>query len=119
MRFLANENIPGSAVAELIAGGHDVIWIRTEAPGAKDADILAWAGQDRRILLTFDKDFGELAGNAELPESSGVILFRLSMPPISEAGTNLAEIIASRSDWVGHFSVVEHGRVRMRKLTAQ
>lgn len=64
MRFLANENFPGAAVGALRADGHDVIWVRTAAPGSKDVDILAWAVREERTLLTFDKDFGELAWRA-------------------------------------------------------
>jgi predicted nuclease of predicted toxin-antitoxin system len=67
MRFLANENFPGDAVIALKAAGHDVVWVRTAAPGSKDNDILAWAQRDGRVLLTFDKDFGELAWHFGLP----------------------------------------------------
>ena len=95
MRFLANENVPGSAVAALREAGNDVVWIRTAAPGSSDPEVLAWAARDQRILLTFDKDFGELA---------------------EEVGRQLAGLIMARADWVGHFSVVEPGRVRMRTL---
>ena len=62
MRFLANEHFPGAAVTALTARGHDVVWVRVSAPGTSDADVLAWAAREQRILLTFDKDFGELAG---------------------------------------------------------
>ena len=68
MRFLANENFPGNAVAALKAAGHDIVWVRTAAPGSKDKDILAWAEQEARVLLTFDKDFGELARHVGLPD---------------------------------------------------
>jgi predicted nuclease of predicted toxin-antitoxin system len=61
MRFLANENFPGAAVKALEALGHNVVWVRVAAPGATDPDVLAWAAREERILLTFDKDFGELA----------------------------------------------------------
>lgn len=57
MRLLANENIPGAVVMALRAAGHDVAWVRIDAPGASDAQVLAWAVRERRILLTFDKDF--------------------------------------------------------------
>ena len=66
MRFLANENFPGAAVTALARADHDIIWVRTTAPGSKDEDILGWAVRERRILLTFDKDFGELAWRAGL-----------------------------------------------------
>ena len=116
MRFLANENFPGDAVSELIAAGHDCAWVRSESPGAKDPDILAWAVRDNRIILTFDKDFGELAFKHGLPADCGIVLFRLPMPSPSMAGLALANRIAERSDWAGHFSVVEPSRVRMRLL---
>ena len=116
MRFLADENFPGSVVAVLSGRGHDVTWIRTAAPGMKDADILSWAARESRILLTFDKDFGELALNAPLPKTCGVVLFRTPMPPAAKAGARLAVEIEARDDWTGNFSVVEPGRVRMRKL---
>ena len=118
MLFLANENFPGAAVDAVRARGHDVVWIRTVDPGARDPDILARAMAERRILLTFDKDFGELAWRAGLPASCGVILFRLPMPPPALVGQRLAGRIEERSDWPGHFSVIEPGRTRMRMLPA-
>jgi Domain of unknown function (DUF5615) len=116
MRFLANENFPGAAVTILEAAGHDVVWIRIAAPGASDPDVLALAVREERILLTFDKDFGELARASPLPSTCGVMLFRMPMPRPGDVGQRLADLITSRDDWVGHFSVIEPGRVRMRAL---
>jgi predicted nuclease of predicted toxin-antitoxin system len=116
MKLLANENIPGVAVTALVADGHDVAWVRTTAPGMADAEVLAWAARESRILLTFDKDFGELARTATLPSSCGVILFRLPAPSPGEIGPRIAAMVAARPDWAGHFSVIEPGRVRMRPL---
>jgi predicted nuclease of predicted toxin-antitoxin system len=116
MRFLANENVPGAAVTALEALGHDVVWVRVVAPGAIDRDVLAWAAREERVLLTFDKDFGELAKGANLPPTCGIVLLRTPLPKPGEVGQRLADIIASRDDWVGCFSVVEPGRIRMRPL---
>jgi predicted nuclease of predicted toxin-antitoxin system len=116
MRFLANENFPGAAVAALEAAGHDVVWIRIAAPGAPDAEVLALAVREQRILLTFDKDFGELANGSDLPPTCGVVLLRIPMPTPAEVARRLVDLITARSDWAGHFSVVEPGRVRMRRL---
>jgi predicted nuclease of predicted toxin-antitoxin system len=116
MRFLANENFPGPAVEALRATGHDVVWIRAVSPGAPDSDVLAQAAREERILLTFDKDFGELAARTVLPLKSGIVLLRMPMPKPQDAGQRLASLINSRDDWAGHFSVVEPGRVRMRRL---
>ncbi len=116
MRFLADENFPAAAVRALGEAGHDVVWARVVTPGASDPDVLARAARDGRILLTFDKDFGELARTATLPAACGVVLFRIAMPKPGEVGQRLADQIMARDDWAGHFSVVEPGRVRMRPL---
>jgi predicted nuclease of predicted toxin-antitoxin system len=116
MRFLANENFPGAAVKMLEVAGHEVVWVRTAAPGMSDADVLAWVVRDERILLTFDKDFGELARASAMPATCGVVLFRMPMLRPDDAGRRLTQLIVARDDWAGHFSVVETGRVRMRPL---
>jgi predicted nuclease of predicted toxin-antitoxin system len=116
MRFLANENFPGEAIARLDAAEHDVASVRSGLPGAGDADVLAWEVREQRVLLTFDKDFGELARASRLPPACGIVLFRMPMPKPTEVGIRLAQLLGSRTDWAGHFSVVEPGRVRMRPL---
>ena len=85
-------------------------------PGAKDTDILSWAMRDDRVLLTFDKDVGEIAWRSNLSASCGVVLFRLPMPLPTAVGAALAARICERDDWIGHFSVIEPARVRMRAL---
>ena len=72
MRFLADENFPGDAVSALRTSAQDVLWIRTDAPGITDQDVLARSLKDARVLLTFDKDFGELAWRSRLPASCGI-----------------------------------------------
>ena len=114
MRFLADENFPGDAVNALNDLGHEVAWVRREAPGISDREVLARAVRERRIVVTFDKDFGELAWRSRLPASCGVVLFRIPLRPGS-AG-ELANILVSRDDWAGNFSVIEPGRIRIRSL---
>ena len=80
MKFLANENVAGDAVIALRKKGHDVAWIRTDAPGSKDEAVLARAMAEQRILLTFDKDFGELAFRSHLVATCGIVLFRITAP---------------------------------------
>ena len=116
MRLLANENFPLDAVESLRTNGHDIAWIREDARGSKDEQVLARAQQEDRILVTFDKDFGELAFRSKLPATSGVILFRISAQSSQYIAEVAVQALASRTDWVGHFSVVEDQRIRMTPL---
>lgn len=116
MRFLANENFPLVAVEALRQQGHDILWIRIEAPGSRDVTVLEMAQAEERILLTFDRDFGELAFRVGLPATIGIILFRLKMTSSARVSEIVVAALASRSDWAGNFSVVEEDRIRMRPL---
>ena len=108
--------MPGDAVAALRRAGHDVAWVRTDAPGSTDVEVLARARNEERIVITFDKDFGELAYRAGLPPAAGVILLRF--PPLSpsQVAQMVAAALGQRDDWAGHFSVIERRRIRMRPL---
>jgi predicted nuclease of predicted toxin-antitoxin system len=61
MHFLADENFPGSAVRVLRQAGYFVDWVREVFPGLPDDEVFRWAVRDQAVILTFDKDFGELA----------------------------------------------------------
>jgi predicted nuclease of predicted toxin-antitoxin system len=78
MLFLADEDFPGIAVRWLVESGHDVVWARTRLPGHTDAHLLAVAQRESRVVLSCDKDFGELAFHGGLPASSGIVLFRFA-----------------------------------------
>jgi predicted nuclease of predicted toxin-antitoxin system len=116
LQFLANENFPLDAVEAVRKIGHDVAWIRTDAPGSKDQDILERAVNEKRILLTFDKDFGDLAFQLGLPATCGIVLFRLQAASSGALAKLVITALQSRSDWAGQFSVVEAGRIRRRPL---
>ena len=118
MRFLADENFPGAAISALVAAGRDVVWIGLAAPGSSDSEVLEFAIREQRILLTFDKDFGELARASSLPPTCGVILLRIPMPGPDATGQMLADLILARDDWAGHFSVIEPGRIRLGPFSA-
>lgn len=118
MRLCANENLPEDCVTRLRQDGHDVLWIREAAPGIADIDVLARAHKENRLLITFDKDFGELVFRRGEKASHGIVLFRIAQPSASAVAAKVAAVLASRDDWAGHFSVVEEFAVRIRPLPA-
>jgi predicted nuclease of predicted toxin-antitoxin system len=116
MRLLANENFPGLAVAALREAGHDVAWVHEDAPGTPDPEVRRRGQHERRILLTFDKDFGELAFRRGADASAGVVLFRVTLSSPEQAAAIAVLALSSDLSWIGHFAVVEDDRVRLRPL---
>lgn len=116
MRLLANENFPLDAVQALRKAGHDVVWIREESRGISDDKILQQAQEENRIVVTFDKDFGELAFRSKIPSQSGIILFRVTPKSPEYIAQAAVQALASRDNWGGHFSVIEDNRIRMTSL---
>ena len=115
MRFLCDENFPLDAVAMLRSLQHEVQWISEFLPGAPDWRVLALAREQGSVLLTFDRDFGALAESIAFAGSFGIVYFRLPNLPRETFPARIVAALASRTDWAGRFSVVEPGRVRMRK----
>jgi predicted nuclease of predicted toxin-antitoxin system len=58
MKFLADENFPRPALLVLRDAGNDVRSVAEESPGLSDEEVAALCDRDERVLLTFDKDFG-------------------------------------------------------------
>lgn len=119
MRILADENFPGDAVLALRERGHDVAWVRSDAPGSSDVQVIARAQAEGRVLVTFDKDFGELVFRSKLPASSGIVLFRVTVSSPSYVARVAVAALESRTDWADHFAVVEDDRIRMTPLTGE
>ena len=117
MRFAADENFPRAAITRLRLAGHDVLCIRESHPGIRDDTVLKLALADHRTILTFDKDFGELAFQRGLPSACGIVLFRLAMSPPGPVIERIVATLLSRKNWSGSFWVVEVDRIRERRLT--
>lgn len=116
MRFVVNENIPGAVVRALRTAGHDVLAVKETMRGQDDRTVLARAQTESRIVVTQDKDFGELAYRYGLPADSGIVLFRLSGSDADADARRMIDVLTSRFDWAGHFAVASDDRVRMRSF---
>jgi len=114
--FLANENVPGDAVAAARKAGHDVTWIKEVLPGASDEAVLDRSVAEHRVLVTFDKDFGELAFRRGRAASCGVILMRPRLRSPQYMASFVLEVLAQPVAWAGHFSVAREGKLRVLPL---
>lgn len=93
-----------------------MLWIREAAPGIFDTDVLVRSHGENRLLITFDKDFGELVFKRGAKASHGIVLFRITQPTAAIVAARVAAVLSSRDDWASHFSVVEEFAIRMRPL---
>jgi predicted nuclease of predicted toxin-antitoxin system len=119
MRILADENFPQPAIEALRTAGWDVFSIREESPGISDEEVAALCSAEDRILVTFDKDFGELIFRRRLAVGAGVILFRLSPESPAEVAALAMALVDSGQDLRGHFCVVTRDRIRLRPFSRQ
>jgi len=115
-RFLAKENTPREAVLAARALGHDIGWIVEIHPGASDDTVLQMAQEQSRVLVTFDKDFGEMVFRLGKTGSTGILLLRprLRSPEIVTAF--VTTVMSQPIEWAGHFTVAREGSLRVVPL---
>ncbi len=115
MNFVADESVDQQIVKRLQREGHVVRYIVETGPGASDEDVLELAKHEGAILLTADKDFGEMVFR-QRRVTEGVIFIRLA----GQSQKRKAEIVASAVKRHGEellraFSVITPGGIRIRK----
>lgn len=116
MGFLADENISHCVLERLRAAGFDVAAIGVTNAGASDGDVLAMAKREGRILITEDRDFGELVVRQRL-EVQGVVLLELDrLSNVAEAERVVSVVSTNLGKLSGNLLVIEPGRARIRPL---
>jgi len=93
MRFLANENFPAASVQHLRQSGHDVLYVIEDFPSLEDEAVLCRAHDEQRLLLTFDRDYGELIFKRRLPAPLGVLFLRFDPATPLEPAEMLLELL--------------------------
>lgn len=114
VKFIVDESTGVAVAAYLRAAGHDVVAVSETIPHADDETVLARAANEARILVTNDKDFGELVFRSGYGHH-GVVLLRLRD---ESAGNRVRVMKAIMEEYgnrlPGHFTVATEGRVRIR-----
>ena len=114
MNLVADEGVEASIVSALRDAGYSVVYVAEEAPSTADPHVLGLARAIDSLLITADKDFGELVFRQGLT-SAGVVLIRLhGFSPTAKAYSVLRAIQEHGVEMVGAFSVISPGVVRIR-----
>lgn len=118
MNILADENMAWQVVERLRADGHVVTTVAELAPSSDDEIVLALSRGGQQVLLTDDKDFGELIYLRRLPFVGG-ILARLAALPNDDKAELVARVIREHGAEIpGAFTVITSRAVRIRQQPA-
>jgi len=113
--LVANEGVDRPVVERLRQDDHDVVYVAELSPSITDEEILQLANVRSAVLLTADKDFGELVFRQGLVRS-GVLLLRLAGLVNATKAEIVAEVCRTRAaELIGAFSVISPGQVRIRQ----
>ena len=116
MNILADENIDEQIIETLRKNGHNVWYVGEMSPSISDKVVLSKANKMNALLLTADKDFGELVFRQHLI-SKGVILMRLAgMTPNKKAQQILSIINKHKNEMINSFTVVTLNHIRIRSI---
>lgn len=116
MRLLANENFPKASVIALRENGYNVLSIGEDNPSIQDHEVIAIAIEEERLILTFDRDYGELVFKKGLKPPQGIIYLRIeSFTPAKPAEIIHQLVISKKFDFYRYLTVVDNNFVRQRK----
>jgi len=116
MRFLLDMNLPPMVADWLRSVGHDAVHVRELGlADVSDREVFERAAADFRIVVTFDLDFGEIAGLAR-GAAVGAVLLRLRLPNRHHLQQRLGAAISAAAGALqaGAIVVVEDSRIRIR-----
>lgn len=115
MKFIIDVGVGRSVEQQLAADGHEVLPVRERNPHMADADIVSWAHTQQAIVVTMDKDFGDLIWKERLPHA-GVVLLRMeeaSGPERAAAMRRIAQEFGTELPYA--FTVFKNDRLRISR----
>ena len=118
MKFLLDTCVWGGAANELRRAGHDAIWAGEWADDPGDDEILEHAHREGRVLVTLDKDFGELAVFHGMPHSGIIRLVNIGARQQASACLRVIDL-HGKDLKSGAILTVEPDRLRIRLATIQ
>ena len=113
-KFVADESVDFRIIKFLRESGFEIIAVIKENPGLNDDAVLEFASSLPAILITEDKDFGELTFRLRKP-NHGIILLRFGSIPISEKKIKFLDILQKfDAKFTNMFTVITSDKIRIR-----
>jgi predicted nuclease of predicted toxin-antitoxin system len=118
MKFIADECVDVQIIEHLIKIGYEVLFVPEMEPGISDKKVLDIANRESAILITSDKDFGELVFRQKRI-TSGVILIRLAgLQPDVKASITVNAIKEHQDEIKNNFMVIYSRNSKNKKKRA-
>jgi predicted nuclease of predicted toxin-antitoxin system len=118
MKLLADESVDRQIIERLRQDGHDVVAVAELSPSIPDDEVLRQANSLSALLVTADKDFGELVFRQGRVHA-GVVLLRLAGLAANVKAETVAQVMHDRAaELEGGFTVISPGVVRIRRPDA-
>lgn len=115
MKIVADENVAKPIVDRLRQAGHEVMYITEISPAIADDEVLKVASQGGALLLTDDKDFGELVYHQH-QQTLGVLYIRLPKLSNSAKANTIEQVLTNYgAQLINAFSVVTPHKIRIRQ----
>ena len=116
MKLLANENFPLQSVKILEAAGFDIKSVGLDYAGIMDSEVMDIAVSEERVIITFDRDYGELIFKKGYRPKAGVIYLRWDAFQPDEPGKYLIQLFQSTDiKFEEMLTVISETNIRQRK----
>ena len=116
IKILANENFPIASVRYLENNGFDITYVGNAHAGISDKEVMELATMEDRLIVTFDRDYGELIFRHQFKPPAGVIYLRLNDFTPDFPGEFLKEFLNNSSlIFREMFTVIDERGIRQEK----
>ena len=115
MKFIVDEST-GKSIADFLREKHDTVFVGTEMKSASDSDIMERALSEDRVIVTNDKDFGELAIR-EGKDAEGILLLRLQIETPENKKKALENLLEEHREKIrGNLLIAREDQIKTREL---
>lgn len=112
--LLANENFPAPAIRKLRASGVDVVAVSEVMPAVSDKEVMEYARRERRWIVTFDRDYGDLVFREGLLPPPAILFFRQEPYPPDRPADLVLAMLSEPQQAEGCMVVISERNIRRK-----
>lgn len=115
-KFLADENFPVPSHRFLVEHGVDIVHIGIDLPSISDKAVIEKANEEQRVIITLDRDHGDLIFLRKVKAPIGIVYFQLPKYRPTELGERMLIMIEDGFKFEDHFTVIAPNGIRQRAI---